>query len=98
MGVERVGDRRSQAILAQDFSVKNRAQAQNEKTTPPRRRSCVVFLFWLFLPSGAGLQRPGAVKGAPQFRRGGSAPLTARTAAKESGREEKSALSIVESL
>jgi hypothetical protein len=98
LGVERVGDRRSKAILAQDFSVKIRAQAQNQKTTSPPRRSCGVFLFLLFLPSGAGSQRPGAVKGAPQFRRGGSAPLTARTAAKESGREEKTALSIVESL
>jgi hypothetical protein len=29
------------------------------------------------------LQRPGAVKGAPLFGRGGNAPLTARTAAKE---------------
>jgi DNA replication protein DnaC len=40
------------------------------------------------------LQRPGAVKGAPLFGRGGNAPLTARTAAKESAREEKTWFSI----
>jgi len=80
--VERVGDRRSQAILAQDFSVKNRAQAHNEKKTPYRRRSCEVFLFLLFLLAEPCLQRPGAVKGTPLFGRGVSAPLTARTAAK----------------
>jgi hypothetical protein len=56
--VERVGDRRSQAILAPDFSVKNGAPAQNEKKTPPGRRSCEVFLFLLFLPSGAACSGP----------------------------------------
>jgi hypothetical protein len=91
--VERVGDRRSQALRAQDFSVKNRAQAQT------RRRRLhegeVVRSFYFFFSSLAEpcLQRPGAIKGAPLFGRGVSAPLTARTAAKESVREEKNSFS-----
>ena len=52
-------------------------------------KSVRPFLFLLFLPSGAGSQRPAAVKGAPLSWRGVSAPLTARTAAKASTREEK---------
>src|SRR5260370_6062326 len=69
--VERVGDRRSQAILARDCSVKNGAQAQNEKKTPPRRRSCEVFLFLLFLPSRAvfAAARSGQGRAAFQARR-----------------------------
>src|SRR5258708_7304949 len=43
--------------------------------------------------SGAGSQRPGAVKGAPGFWARRSAPLTARTDAKQSREEGKTALS-----
>ena len=51
-------------------------------------KSVRPFLLLLSLPSGAGSQRPAAVKGAPLFWRGVSEPLPARTAAKESpGRE-----------
>jgi hypothetical protein len=34
-----------------------------------------TFYFCISLPSGASLQRPAAVKGAPLFRRGGADPL-----------------------
>jgi len=54
-----------------------------------KTKSVRPFLVLLFLPSGGGLQGPAAVKGAPFFWRGVSEPLTARTAAKASAREEK---------
>src|SRR5882762_10479583 len=48
----------------------------------------------LFLPSRALFcSDPERGQGAPLFGRGVSAPLTARTAAKESAREEKTSLS-----
>jgi hypothetical protein len=47
--------------------------------------------FLLFLLGGVGSRRPAAVKGAPFSRRGGSEPLTARTAVKASSGEEKPA-------
>jgi hypothetical protein len=53
-----------------------------------RRKLCEVFLFLLFLPSGAGCGGPQRSRPA-LFWRGGSVPLTVRTAAKESAREEK---------
>jgi hypothetical protein len=93
--VERVGDRRSQAILAQDFSAKNRARAQSEKKTPSEGEVVRSFYFCFSSLAEPRLQRPGAVKGAPLFGRGGSAPLTARSAAKESVREEKNSFSTV---
>ena len=49
-----------------------------------------VFLFWLFLPKrerGFAAARSG--QGRAVFWRGGAEPLTARTAATESTREEK---------
>jgi hypothetical protein len=50
-----------------------------------RRKLCEVFLFLLFLLSGAGRSGPGRAV----FWRGESAPLTARTDAKAWAREEK---------
>jgi hypothetical protein len=45
-GVERVGDRRSQAILAQDFSVKNGAQrTKREEDASPKEKLCGLFIF-----------------------------------------------------
>jgi hypothetical protein len=51
--------------------VKNGVPAQNEKKTPPRRRSCEVFLFLLFLPSRAvfAAARSGQGRAAFQARR-----------------------------
>jgi hypothetical protein len=72
--VERVGDRRSQAILAQDFSAKNRARAQNEKKTPSEGEVVRSFLFLLFLPSRAAFAAARSGQGRALFGRGVSAP------------------------
>ena len=77
------------AIPARNFSVQNGVQAQNEKRRLPEGEVVRSFYFSFSSLAEPCLQRPGAVKGAPFFGRGGSAPLTARTAAKESLRGGK---------
>jgi hypothetical protein len=70
--------------------VENEAHAQNKKKTlKDQEQSARSFYSCFSSLAEPGLQRPAAVKGAPLFWRGVSETLTARTAAKESPREER---------
>jgi len=87
--VERIGDRRSYVILAQNFLWKTGDRHIGMARGPSRTRSRGKVggsggLSQPYIPSivERASERPGAVKGTPFFRRGASEPLTARTALK----------------
>jgi hypothetical protein len=75
------------------FFLENSRQAQNCRQPCQRGEQGEVFLFLLFLPSGAGVCSGPERSRARLLRR--SEPLTARTAAKELAREEKTWLARV---
>ena len=58
LGVDGVGDRRSPAILGDIFWWKTGSRHKTRRRPFLRRRLCEVFLFLLFLPSGAGCSGP----------------------------------------
>jgi len=71
------------------FFVETSRPAQNHTRQAGKREMGKVILFLLFRHSGVVFAAARSRQGRAVFGRGASAPLTARTAAKESTREEK---------
>jgi hypothetical protein len=72
--VDRIGDRRSYGILAQDFLWKREQRCKNRNRHAGEGEE-EVFCFLLFLPSGAcACSGPERSRARPVFGRGGAHP------------------------